>query len=594
MNEDNSVEIDIKEQLMEKVNEENASEAQAYSLVNPSLFETPVKRIGVSGGTAPFFSLKLLLDEINVEEETANEGEMALVKELKEKLDLVGSGVTSISATKYIGKDLSRARDEVNFYEKLLKPDPNPSREALGALCDFMFSYLGILKTVKEDSQKQDTSGTMETKDGDNELDLLVLENLFDGKKKLRLLDLKIGSCTASAGWQGKGHLRAFKQQLFDKTTNSVKEGYRLEGFDGCPDALKSIKPFVEQTLKDDGESKFSKKSRRLLYQHLQGRKIFQYLLDIHNDHENTDLPSEQFYDVDEYLEITMDEIMRSLTKLAIACWQVKIPQKWIGSSLAIGFDAGEIPQRSETEASIRDSSIVRIFDWGRSELNNSTQMEELTKKEVEDREFFWNEYKSGISTISWIATQIYKSRFCCPSWKSVSFDIYDHDTLKNDDFLCGAEVPMEETESKSTPLLTKRGRNGGSLTYSIRWIQYEENSRLKGAWKIKIEHAKNIPNSDFSFPRINSVKPKNVSDPYVIVRPKPTETNESSLTFDQHTNVIEDDLNPIWNEIFSIPVSREDKDHLKESFEIVNLSKFCGDISVSKEEWVERVKSSY
>merc|ERR1719469_1360907 len=62
----------------------------AFTRVDPELFETPVQRLGVSGGTAAFFRLKLESPE-------------------------------NRTVTHFIGKDLSRARDEVTFYEDVLR-----------------------------------------------------------------------------------------------------------------------------------------------------------------------------------------------------------------------------------------------------------------------------------------------------------------------------------------------------------------------------------------------------------------------------------------------------------------------------------------
>ena len=71
---------------------------------------TPVKRLGVSGGTAPFFSLQLA------------------------RADGKRFG------DYWIGKDLSRATDEVHFYEKVKKSSAHCSSD-MQALCKFMFEY---------------------------------------------------------------------------------------------------------------------------------------------------------------------------------------------------------------------------------------------------------------------------------------------------------------------------------------------------------------------------------------------------------------------------------------------------------------------
>lgn len=78
----------------------------ALTYVDSSKFVCPVQRLGVSGGTAPFFSLELT----------------------EERSDY------------WIGKDLSRAMDEVHFYEKVKSLSKHSSQE-LQALQSFMFEY---------------------------------------------------------------------------------------------------------------------------------------------------------------------------------------------------------------------------------------------------------------------------------------------------------------------------------------------------------------------------------------------------------------------------------------------------------------------
>ena len=67
--------------------------------IDPELFDSPVQRLGVSGGTAPFF-----------------------------KLLLKGS---PLPVDFYIGKDLSRASDEVDFYENVKLCREAPSAASL-------------------------------------------------------------------------------------------------------------------------------------------------------------------------------------------------------------------------------------------------------------------------------------------------------------------------------------------------------------------------------------------------------------------------------------------------------------------------------
>jgi len=61
--------------------------------------------------------------------------------------------------------------------------------------------------------------------------DMLVLQNLME--KEIRLLDLKVGSVTAVANWQGKSWFGSVLQKFVDFLSNSQQEGFRLEGFTG-------------------------------------------------------------------------------------------------------------------------------------------------------------------------------------------------------------------------------------------------------------------------------------------------------------------------------------------------------------------------
>jgi hypothetical protein len=509
----------------------NEEDKDALTLVGNDIFEEPVSRIGVSGGTAPFFTLKLLNPE---------EGK---------------------KPTYYIGKDLSRATDEVSFYEQVKNSEA--ARDALGGLCDYLFPYRGILKTKEKGTE--------------SEVDLLVLQNLHDGKKKLRLLDIKMGEKTASANWQGKSRLRAFKQRIFDEITNSTKEGYRLEGFDGAPVNLNKMETLVE-SLSKDKSSKSSKKSRRLLFQNLTGKEILQHLLDLHIGPEETS----ETYSVDEYLEVVMHEILQLLVKLAVFCCRVNIPQKWIGSSLAIGFDSGQLPLRSASEEDIRESVIVKIFDWGRSELNTSIKMQELKKKEIADRTEFWNDYKRGIYTLSWIASNKYFNRFCCEEWDIITFSIYDFDSLSGDDFMCEATVSLKVRDRTEIPLKRKSGKDGGTLSYSIDWSPAAAGSRLRGSWKVNIFEGKNLPNKDIS------VK-GNTSDPYVIVEAK---SNNQKFSLDQMTSIIQEDINPVWNETLTIPTSITN-DAMQAALESAGLDCNSGTTSASLDAWITRIEGS-
>lgn len=471
--------------------------------VDPEMFVRPVKRLGVSGGTAPFFALTL---------SNPKQGQ---------------------SASHYIGKDLSRAVDEVVFYEEILQlKEQDSDVNGLKDLLDFAFEYKGVLKAPE--------SGVADT---EPELELLVLRNLRDGCETLRLLDLKMGQKTASANWQGKSRKRAMKQSLFDKSTNSFVEGYRLEGFDGKPESLKSMDPLMD--LDKQKSEKSLKKAGRLMLQSMTGSEIFMHFLDLHFlDHygstvdSNVDLAGT--FGAAELGEIVMHEIVRSLTRLAAACQLVKVPQKWVGSSVALGYDSGLLPSRSKGEGAIRDTVLVNVFDWGRSELNTVAKEQHLSADEQQNRKKFWGYYKGGIEHLAWVAAQTYLHRFGnCSTWKEVTLTVYDFDAMTKDDSMGSVSVPVKETP------LTQMKLHGSeaTLSFSIHWRACPTGSRLKGTWRVFIEKAEKLPNKDTV----------TLSDPYCMITAISTDDNHR---FEQVSTVVPNDLNPVWRETLDLPVA--------------------------------------
>ena len=141
-------------------------------------------------------------------------------------------------------------------------------------------------------------------------------------------------------------------------------EGYRLEGFDGSPSSLTSR----DETLGEELEFVELKKSRRLMYQNMSGFQSFVFMMDLH-DYQSQKI--DEYYSSEEVAELVLHEIVKRLLLLAVACCRVTVPQKWVGSSVALGFDCGYFPSRKKdkdlglcAEDLIRSKVIVNIFDW--------------------------------------------------------------------------------------------------------------------------------------------------------------------------------------------------------------------------------------
>ena len=497
------------------------------SLVPFDDFESPVKRLGVSGGTAPFFKLVYKGEE-------------------KDK-----------SPSYYIGKDLSRATDEIVFYESLLEMKKTKTYDIAlteTLINDYTFDYAGVL-TTKELDAAEDSP----------DLELLCLRNLYDGMSKLRFLDIKMGQRTAAANWQGKSRARAMKQQLLDGWTNSACEGFRLEGFDGPPPNLASMDPLLDTGITD---VKSLKKALRFMYQRLTGTDIMMYFMDTHQepagDAEKFDLNTT--VSPSEYAEIVLAELVSKIVKLSISCHNVPVPQKWIGSSVALGFDAGELPARSDDDdyTLSRKKVICAVFDWGRSELNTIQNFEKLSDETKKDRNKFWKYYTAGMDKLAYDISNLYYNRFSNTSgWDTVTFFVYDFDSMTANDFIGKVTVPVEDTkgESRTEKLIRNtvnpfRKIKKSEITYSMTYIEYPQSSRLQGSWQVTLKSCTNLPKMDYSI----FSRDTNASDPYCFIV---GESKDGKHSFSQQSTMKSNDLNPEWNEVFDFPVPKNDSDKL-------------------------------
>eukprot|EP00434_Breviolum_minutum_P011502 symbB.v1.2.010141.t1/scaffold618.1/size180184/18 len=492
---------------------QQTSETQ-FTYVETKRFVTPVRRLGVSGGTAPFFSLQL----------AAAEGKS--------------------SGDYWIGKDLSRAMDEVQFYEKVKSLSKRASHE-IPTLYNFMFQYDGILKATEEGV------------DDAGELELLVLQNMRHGRNSLRLLDIKVGEKTAAPNWMGKSRLAALRQGLIDEHTNSQAEGFRLEGFDGQTPVLLSMDPLLDLGGEEGHSKSTQKKARRLMLQRLPAAEMLMHYMDLHS------------YDVakppsTELAEVVMDETCKQLVGLTVACCLMQAPQKWIGSSVALGFDDGfSLPAYAdgqgftgEDEAQLRKTSLVKIFDWGRSELNTLEEHSERSAEEQQDRLDFWRLYVGGIQRLAWEAARHYRHRFGNPNgWKKAQLVVYDFDSMTDSDFIGQVFVDLVETSETTASLLTAdgsqvSGKEGPStLTFSISWRRFAEQSRLQGAWSVRIFRAEKLPACD------SALWPSRASsDPFVKVF---AFSEDESFQCVQRSTVKVKNLDPVWDETFDLPVAK-------------------------------------
>eukprot|EP00425_Heterocapsa_triquetra_P036777 CAMPEP_0195079160 /NCGR_PEP_ID=MMETSP0448-20130528/21152_1 /TAXON_ID=66468 /ORGANISM="Heterocapsa triquestra, Strain CCMP 448" /LENGTH=699 /DNA_ID=CAMNT_0040111969 /DNA_START=85 /DNA_END=2181 /DNA_ORIENTATION=- len=485
------------------------------------LFETPVQRIGVSGGTAPFFHLAL---------RSPQPGQLT---------------------QHWIGKDLARATDEVAFYEQMRAMSSQSRRTGFEHLFEFMFDYAGVVQ-VPEEGQSPSVPKKQ----------LLCLENLRSGFEETRMLDIKIGEKTAAAGWQGKSRFAAWRQSVLDGLTNSSGEGFRLEGFDGKPPAFQSVDPLLDMWV--EGGAAMRKKASRVMLQRMNACDMFMHFFDVHQAPADPGMADmARLQTPTEAVEVVHNEVVRQLARLAIACRRVPAPQKWIGSSVALAFDSGKLPTRETPEDTLRRNVRVKIFDWGRSELNTPENHATFSPAERRDRADFWRLYVSGVNRLAWEAARSYRHRFGnSAEWQEVEITVSDFDSMTANDFIGLGTIHLRPTTCSTITLRSRNGTdvkgNGGlaSLSYAVSYRELPQGSRLRGVWRISILRAANLPVCD---------RVQGTSDPYCSLV---AVSSCGHLRFRQETSIVKRNLNPEWNETFELPLAARGVDRLEEALE--------------------------
>merc|ERR1712032_14268 len=103
-----------------------------------------------------------------------------------------------------------------------------------------------------------------------------------------------------------------------------------------------------------------SKKAKRIMMQRMTGAEMLMHLFDTQSNiqEESTRNLNTNLSPL-EIAEITLHQMCGRLVRLALACRHVPVPQKWIGSSVALGFDAGTVQPRFGGEELARRSTIV-------------------------------------------------------------------------------------------------------------------------------------------------------------------------------------------------------------------------------------------
>uniref|UniRef100_A0A7S4L090 C2 domain-containing protein n=1 Tax=Guillardia theta TaxID=55529 RepID=A0A7S4L090_GUITH len=461
--------------------------------------------------------------------------------------------------SRWIGKDISHAVDEVGFYEKAQAMKDQPGWGVLS----YTFESLGVQDLPCTSSDGSEDLGTKK---------LLILHNLHHRMKKLRMQDVKIGKYTADADWMGKSKTAAFRNNIVDDITNSGKEGYRLEGFDSMPSSLETLDPSLEMG-KTSSPEKEKKKIRRLQFQRLSAEKFLNFLLDLADVEERS---IEVTLSREEFAEAVLRNILKQMSDLCRYFEQVPVPQKWIGSSVALGFDVFQLPTRDESGLREMIKVIVNIFDWGRSELLQESEFNALSQKDQQDRREFWSHYKAGIYRLYYELARIYQNRYTSTALQHLRIVVSDYDAMSNDDAIGECVISMKETGGMiEVPLVTGKKLltvKGEQSKISVKIEKRTsppvagKGSRFASGWLVTIGGINVIPNEDRMRGMLDSSV--NHSDPFLIVEALEQADSSQRVSFRRSRCIMNNDR-PTWNEVFEFPEARSDAE--------LNFFRSCG-----------------
>lgn len=469
----------------EDVGDEDESEGLADSIsftaVPEHLFSTP-EPTSRSGGTAAFFSTRYV-------------GPAGAEKERWGR-----------TASYWLAKDLERAIDELEFYENISRLGPKYK-----LLHKWAMEYGGVLTTRCEGEHP----GQVEPEPRR----LMLLRNLRDGLKRLRMLDIKVGDKTAVAGWQGKSFRAASRQMVVDHLTNSSVQGFRLEGFDTPPEAL------VTQLAGEPQGClclKVGKRHQRFQLQRLDAPLFLRHWIDF-TSLQPLEADKELLLAV-EYSEALLFDAIGQLATLCVDAQQMPVPQMWIGSSVALGCEGEALPKRTDvrrglgrllgavTHSTVLAPSaglaLVKVFDWGRSELNTEENHSQLTPEAKEMRSAFWPIWQRGVVRLMFDALCLYTSQFVRPNGSpatTLEICVWDVDTFDPSDRIGSVVVPLVPTggpvvlpldPGEGYPLSAKSHRP--EVTVELSTSKPPAGSRLDEIWHVNVVKVSDLPRMDW------------------------------------------------------------------------------------------------
>mmetsp|Transcript_25900 Transcript_25900/g.72270 ORF Transcript_25900/g.72270 Transcript_25900/m.72270 type:complete len:680 (-) Transcript_25900:14-2053(-) len=402
----------------------------------------------------------------------------------------------------WIGKDLSQAFDELEFYDEALQLRGEDGWDVF----DYLADYHGVLWNtccVSADLRVRST-------------DMLVFRSPMEGLARPRLLNLEVGPRTSA--------LQLSRCTLYDYATTARQESIRIEGFLAPPNYIASEEPSCDSKGWAWGEASQPRAQRAELQKLMVADAIaaFADLREAVSEErlwpgaERCTTPktcgdafSEHFLGPSEYSELVVHSLISEVVSLLRACARVPTPQKWLGTSVCLIIDVGAAPPRRNPEISMDDWVAarvkLRIAGWGRSMVSCPTRPS--FKDVLQDNDVLWVIYQESVGWILWEAARFYFHSFCVQKWHELQFEVYAQKRKGVDQLVGRATFRLAEHSGNVQRFFLPLMRGGPSgaqlhgddgmpsqIVITLSFATFPKPSRLNGAWHVWVMECLNLP----------------------------------------------------------------------------------------------------
>lgn len=419
----------------------------------------------------------------------------------------------------WLGKDTAGSLDELEFHDTAMRLRYRRSRDNPADICesdcwrifDYLVSYHGLLK-----GQICHVPGSV-SHFRERPLDLLVVRSPLEGLARPRLLHLEVGPRTTA--------LQHRRGSDVDTASFSRQEGIRVEGFLAPPQSVASEEATHDARGWTWGECT-QRRAKRMPLQRLNLTGALTALVDFRDAISEERLwPSEsiigfpafagkaqdafldEFLGPAEYAELSLLSLVRELASLLRACGDVPVPQKWVGSSLALLVEVGAAPPRTSSIDPLDWVAArvkLRLFGWNRSRVSSQLSGQFTSLIEQQDNELLWQIYQDSLARVLWEASRLYFHTFCIQDWTKLRIEVFEISPRGEEISIGVAEAGLEEGCSvrRALPLTTALGvahiygtdGKPATVVITVSFAECPVPSRFRGVWRVIIDSATRLP----------------------------------------------------------------------------------------------------